>query len=108
MPPKYKTLIYIICLAVWVAVINAGRGSGDIHNLKPFELVFMYWGGYRLSNSNLTAFFYTLPMAVMFAVGTGELMALLVPYASWRFWEMAIGFGWTIIFFLPLWAQRKI
>lgn len=95
-------------------MINAARGSG-IANLKPFEVIFMFWGA--LEVLRLVPFWQRIGGALcysgmclaMFWIGTGELMEVFNPiYDNWRFWEMILGAGWTLIIFIPLWLRRVI
>jgi len=104
---RQQTLFYIICLAIWVAMINAGRGSG-ISGLKPFQVLFMFTCGWLITKNWWIAFWYAFPILALFWIGTGEMMPYFTPYMSWRAAEMYIGAGWTLIIFIPLWLRKKI
>lgn len=97
-----------MCLAIWLAMINAARGSG-IGMLKPFEVLFAVYGSWMISKSWLCTFLYSIMYAAMFMIGTGELHQIFIPiYPNWRFWEIILPIAWTLIFFIPLYLRKKI
>lgn len=104
-----RKIVAIVCFAVWLGMVNASRGSG-IHNLKPFEILFMVWFASAMTQGvSWHWILYPLPLIGLFVIGTGELMTLLVtPILNWRFWEMLLPAAYTIIYWIPLLIRRKI
>lgn len=114
---RSKKLLWIFCLAAWLAMINAGRGSG-ISGLKPLQIIFMIWAAWWITKRHWEAHItgwrwlipvgYFAPILGMFWYGTGEMMPYVTPYMTWRAFEMLLGAAWTLLYFLPLWFFKKV
>lgn len=94
------TLLLSLCLGL----ANAARGSG-IHHLKFPELLTIGLCAWVIHPIWWYSGLAILPMATMFAIGTGEIMAILVktPIKIWRYWEFLLPFFYYLLYFnLPI------
>lgn len=83
----------IILLSLCLGLINAGRGSG-VANMKFPELFIMSFVGWIVTGSYYAAVIFPIPVAVMFATGTGWMM----PYFAWTEWRrVELGMIWIYI-----------
>ena len=93
---KFIGLLLALCLGL----INSGRGSG-VKNMKFVQLIALGICAFIITSDILLSIIFLLPVAFLFASGTGELMPLFKTKSSnqWRLYEFLMIFIYAILFF---------
>lgn len=85
-----------LLLAICLGLINAARGSG-ISGVKFIELIALGLSAYIITSDILLSIIFLIPVGLLFASGTGELMPVFK--IKWRYCEFLMIFIYSILFF---------